>query len=226
MSDVDLEALVDGISTSLGVLKALAARSRKQKYLYEVQSAFCKDLTVRHKAREADLEEEVKNLKTALQASELNVAVARAEKDALAKVVSDAGVRAVTDYKAGSDYKEELEQYGARCYSVGLNAGRDFGEHLSWVERAREAFEAAVRECRRRTNDARLDDVTHMGARTCCSVISRVVPRCRIKVPVRKPPVNELGHALLRVAGAWVPFPPIRTEAWGRARRPRQKGRR
>ncbi|MQM03320.1 hypothetical protein Taro_036098 [Colocasia esculenta] len=100
-SDVDLEALVDGISTSLGVLKALAARSRKQKYLYEAQSAFCKDLTARHKAREADLEEEVKNLKTALQASELNVAMARAEKDALAKVVSDAGVRAVTDYKAG-----------------------------------------------------------------------------------------------------------------------------
>ncbi|MQL70856.1 hypothetical protein Taro_003182 [Colocasia esculenta] len=130
-SDVDLEALVDGISTSLGVLKALAARSRKQKYLYEAQSAFCKDLTARHKAREADLEEEVKNLKTALQASELNVAVARAEKDALAKVVSDAGVRAVTDYKAGSDYEEELEQYGARCYRVGLNAGRDFEERLS-----------------------------------------------------------------------------------------------
>ncbi|MQL82208.1 hypothetical protein Taro_014681 [Colocasia esculenta] len=137
-SDVDLEAL---------------------KYLYEAQSAFCKDLTARHKAREADLEEEVKNLKTALQASELNVAVARAEKDALAKVVSDTEVRAVTDYKAGSDYKEELEQYGARCYRVGLNAGRDFGERLSWVERTREAFEAAVRECRRRTNDARLDDV-------------------------------------------------------------------
>ncbi|MQL99099.1 hypothetical protein Taro_031817, partial [Colocasia esculenta] len=159
VSDVDLEALVDGISTSLGVLKALAARSRRQKYLYEAQSAFCKDLTVRHKAREADLEEEVKNLKSALQASELNVAVARAEKDALAKVVSDARVRAVTDYKTGSDYKEELEQYGARCYRVGLNAGREFGERLSWVERAREAFEAAVRECRRRTNDARLDDV-------------------------------------------------------------------
>ncbi|MQM13413.1 hypothetical protein Taro_046339 [Colocasia esculenta] len=158
-SDVDLEALVDGISTSLGVLKALAARSRKQKYLYEAQSAFCKDLTARHKARKADLEEEVKNLKTALQASELNVAVARAEKDALARVVSDVGVRAVTDYKARSDYKEDLEQYGAHCYRLGLNAGRDFGERLSWVEHAREAFEAAVRECRRRTNDARLDDV-------------------------------------------------------------------
>ncbi|MQM04700.1 hypothetical protein Taro_037498 [Colocasia esculenta] len=129
-SDVDLEALVDGISTSLGVLKALAARSRKQKYLYEAQSAFYRDLTAEHKAREADLEE-VKNLKTALQTSELNVAMARAEKDALAKVVSDAGVRAVTDYKAGSEYKEELEQYGARCYRVGLNAGRDFGERLS-----------------------------------------------------------------------------------------------
>ncbi|MQL96762.1 hypothetical protein Taro_029448 [Colocasia esculenta] len=100
-SDVDLEALVKGISTSLGVLKAMAARSRKQKYLYEAQSAFCKDLTARHKAREAALEEEVKNLKTALQASELNVTVARAEKEALAKVVSDAGVRAVADYKTG-----------------------------------------------------------------------------------------------------------------------------
>ncbi|MQM21078.1 hypothetical protein Taro_054112 [Colocasia esculenta] len=158
-SDVDLEALVEGISTSLGVLKAMAARSWKQKYLYEAQSAFCKDLTARHKAHEADLEEEVKNLKTALQASELNVVVARAEKDALAKVISDAGVRAVADYKTGSDYKEELEQYGTRCYRVGLNIGREFGESLSWVERAREAFEAAVRECRRRTNDAHLADV-------------------------------------------------------------------
>ncbi|MQL80007.1 hypothetical protein Taro_012443 [Colocasia esculenta] len=158
-SDVDLEALVEGISTSLGVLKAMAAQSRRQKYLYEAQSAFCRDLTAGHKAREAALEEEVKNLKTALQASELNVVVARAEKEALAKVVSDAGVRAVADYKTGSDYKEELEQYGARCYRVGLNAGREFGESLSWVERAREAFEAAVRECKRRTNDARLDDV-------------------------------------------------------------------
>ncbi|MQL75455.1 hypothetical protein Taro_007804 [Colocasia esculenta] len=159
VSDVDLEALMEGISTSLGVLKAMAARSRKQKYLYEAQSAFCRDLMARHKACEAALEEEVKNLKTALQASELNVMVARAEKEALAKVVSDAGVRAVADYKTRSDYKEELEQYGARCYRVGLNAGREFGESLSWVERAREAFEAAVRECKRRTNDARLDDV-------------------------------------------------------------------
>ncbi|MQL90489.1 hypothetical protein Taro_023083 [Colocasia esculenta] len=158
-SDVDLEALVEGISTSLGILKAMAARSRKQKYLYEAQSAFCKDLTARHKAREAALEEEVKNLKAALQSLELNVAVARAEKEALAKVVSDAGVRAVAEYKTGSDYKEELEQYGTRCYRVGLNAGRKFGESLSWVERAREAFEAAVRECKRRTNDARLDAV-------------------------------------------------------------------
>ncbi|MQL91824.1 hypothetical protein Taro_024442 [Colocasia esculenta] len=158
-SDVDLEALVEGISTSLGVLKAMAARSRKQKYLHEAQSAFCKDLTARHKARKAVLEEEVKNLKTSLQSSELNVAVARAEKEALAKVVSDAGVRAVADYKTGSDYKEELEQYGARCYRVGLNAGREFGESLSWVERAREAFEAAVRERKHRTNDARLDAV-------------------------------------------------------------------
>ncbi|MQL71895.1 hypothetical protein Taro_004188 [Colocasia esculenta] len=158
-SDVDLEALVEGISTSLGVLKAMAARSRKQKYLYEAQSAYCQDLTARHKAREADLEEEVKNLKTALQASEMNVMVARAEKDALAKVVTDAGVRAVAEYKAGPDYREELEQYGARCYRIGLNAGREFGERLSWVGRAQEAFEAAVRECRCRTNDARLDDV-------------------------------------------------------------------
>ncbi|MQL92230.1 hypothetical protein Taro_024848 [Colocasia esculenta] len=158
-SDVDLEALVEGISTSLGVLKAMATRSRKQKYLYEAQSAYCQDLTARHKAREADLEEEVKNLKAALQASEMNVMVARAEKDALARVITDAGVRAVAEYKAGPDYREELEKYGARCYRIGLNAGREFGERLSWVGRAQEAFEAAVRECKRRTNDARLDDV-------------------------------------------------------------------
>ncbi|MQL73187.1 hypothetical protein Taro_005520 [Colocasia esculenta] len=158
-SDVDLEALVEGISTSLGVLKAMATRSRKQKYLYEAQSAYYQDLTARHKAREADLEEELKNLKTALQASEINVMVARAEKDALARVVTDVGVRAVAEYKAGPDYREELEQYGARCYRIGLNTGREFGERLSWVGCAQEAFEAAVRECKRRTNDARLDDV-------------------------------------------------------------------
>ncbi|MQM01125.1 hypothetical protein Taro_033875 [Colocasia esculenta] len=158
-SDVDLEALVEGISTSLGILKAMATRSRKQKYLYEAQSAYCQDLTARHKAREADLEEEVKNLKATLQASEMNVTVARAEKDALARVITDAGVRAVAEYKAGPDYREELEQYGARCYRIGLNAGREFGERLSWVGHAQEAFEAAVRECKRRTNDARLDDV-------------------------------------------------------------------
>ncbi|MQM22031.1 hypothetical protein Taro_055077 [Colocasia esculenta] len=45
-----------------------------------------------------------------------------------------------------------------------------------------------------------------MGARTCCSVISRVVPRSKIKIPVWKPPANEFGNALLRVAGAWVPL--------------------
>ncbi|MQM09847.1 hypothetical protein Taro_042728 [Colocasia esculenta] len=159
MSDVDLEALADGMSKSLGILKALASWGQKQKYLFEVQAAFCEDLSARYKAREAALEEEVKNLKAALQASKLDATLARAEKDALAKVVVDAGARAVAEYKAGSEYKEDLEKYGARCYRVGLNAGKYLGERLSWVERAREAFEDAVRECRRRTHDVRLDGV-------------------------------------------------------------------
>ncbi|MQM11916.1 hypothetical protein Taro_044825 [Colocasia esculenta] len=150
MSDVDLEALADGMSKSPGILKALAARGQKQKYLFEAQAAFCEDLSARYKAREAALEE---------AASKLEATLARAEKDALAKVVVDAGARAVAEYKAGPEYKEDLEQYGARCYRVGLNAGKDLGERLSWVERAREAFEAAVRECRRRTHDAHLDGV-------------------------------------------------------------------
>ncbi|MQL81970.1 hypothetical protein Taro_014435 [Colocasia esculenta] len=154
-SDVDLEALVDGMSKSLVTLKALA----KQRYLNEVQKAFYEDLSARHKARGTALEEEVKNLKAALQVSELETTLARPEKEALTKVIVDAGVRAVTDYKAGPEYQEDLDQYGARCYRVGLNAGKDLGEQLSWVERAREAFEAAVRECRRRTQDARLDGV-------------------------------------------------------------------
>ncbi|MQL90947.1 hypothetical protein Taro_023549 [Colocasia esculenta] len=159
LSDVDLEALADGMSKSLGILKALAVRGQRQKYLYEAQTAFCEDLSARHKAREAALEEEVKNLKAALQAAKLDATLARVERDALAKMVVDAGARAVAGYKAGPEYKEDLEQYGARCYRVGLNAGKEVGERLSWVERAREAFEAAVRECRRRTQDVRLDGV-------------------------------------------------------------------
>ncbi|MQM03370.1 hypothetical protein Taro_036152 [Colocasia esculenta] len=159
LSDVDVEALADGMSKSLGILKVLAVRGQRQKYLQEAQTAFCEDLTARHKAREAALEEEVKDLKAALQASKLDATLARAEKDALAKVVVDAGARAVAEYRAGPEYKEDLEQYGARCYRVSLNAGKDLGERLSWVDRAREAFEAAVRECRRRTQDARLDGV-------------------------------------------------------------------
>ncbi|MQL71018.1 hypothetical protein Taro_003336 [Colocasia esculenta] len=144
-SNVDLEELVDGMSKSLGTLKALAVRGQKQRYLNEAQTAFYEDLSARHKARKMALEEET--------------TLVRAEKEALTKVIVDVGVRAVADYKAGPEYKEDLEQYGAGCYRVGLNAGKDLGERLSWVERAREAFEAAVRECRRRTQDARLDSV-------------------------------------------------------------------
>ncbi|MQL94641.1 hypothetical protein Taro_027299 [Colocasia esculenta] len=159
LSDVDVEALADGMAKLLGILKALAVQGQRQKYLHEAQTAFCEDLSARHKAREAVLEEEVKNLKAALQVAKLDATLARAEKDALAKVVVDAEARAVADYKAEPEYKEDLEQYGARCYKVGLNAGKEVGERLSWVERAREAFEAVVRECRRRTQDVRLDGV-------------------------------------------------------------------
>ncbi|MQL75563.1 hypothetical protein Taro_007967, partial [Colocasia esculenta] len=159
LSDVDVEVLADEMSKSLGTLKALAVRGQRQKYLYEAQTAFCNDLSARHKARETALEEEVKNLKAALHAAKLDVTLARAEKDALAGVMVNVEARAIADYKAGPEYKEDLEQYGARCYRVGLNAGKEVGEQLSWVERPREAFEAAVRECRRRTQDARLDGV-------------------------------------------------------------------
>ena len=104
------------MSKSLATLKALAVRGQRQKYLYEAQVAFCDDLSARHKAREAALEEEVKDLRAALHAAKLDATLARAEKDALAKVVVDAEARAVADYKTGPEYKEDLEQYGARCY--------------------------------------------------------------------------------------------------------------
>ncbi|MQL69845.1 hypothetical protein Taro_002178 [Colocasia esculenta] len=76
LSDVDVEVLVDDMSKSLGTLKALAVRGQRQKYLYEAQIAFCNDLSARHKAREAALEEEVKNLKAALHAAKLDVTLA------------------------------------------------------------------------------------------------------------------------------------------------------
>ncbi|MQL98880.1 hypothetical protein Taro_031592 [Colocasia esculenta] len=61
------------------------------------------------------------------------------------------------------------------------------------------------------------------GARTCCSVISRVVPRSRIDAPVRKPSADELGNAPLGVTGAWAPLHLIRTEAWDRTGRSRHR---
>ncbi|MQL95663.1 hypothetical protein Taro_028331 [Colocasia esculenta] len=63
-----------------------------------------------HQSREAELKEEVKNLKDTLRTSELNLAVARAEEEALTNVLSEAKVRGVTEYKAGPIFKEDLEQ--------------------------------------------------------------------------------------------------------------------
>ncbi|MQM16730.1 hypothetical protein Taro_049688 [Colocasia esculenta] len=157
--EVDLEVLMHGVTKSLEVLQRLALRAQRHQPLWEAQEAFYHELLEQHKVRETELQDEVENLKTALRTSELNLAVARAEKEALAKVLADAKAQGVAEYKAGQDFRADLEQYGARCYKIGLEAGEDFGRSQATTERAREAFEAAVRECRRRTNDARLDGV-------------------------------------------------------------------
>ncbi|MQL87544.1 hypothetical protein Taro_020083 [Colocasia esculenta] len=157
--EVDLEALMNGVAKSLEVLRRLAVRAQHHQPLWEVQDAFCRELIEQHKVRETELQDEVKNLKAALRTSKLDLAVARAEKEALAKVLADAKAQGVAEYKAGEDFKADLEQYGACCYKIGLEAGEDFGRSQATTERARAAFEAAVRECRRRTNDARLNGV-------------------------------------------------------------------
>ncbi|MQM06072.1 hypothetical protein Taro_038891 [Colocasia esculenta] len=157
--NVDVGALVDGIANSTAVLKRLSLRAQHQSHLWEAESAFCNDLMQQHKARETELLGEVSSLKDALRTSELNVAIAREEKEAIARILADAEERAVAKYKAGPSFKEDLKQFGAHCYKVGLDVGQELGQKLATTERARAAFEAAVGECRRRTNDARLDGV-------------------------------------------------------------------
>ncbi|MQL80297.1 hypothetical protein Taro_012746 [Colocasia esculenta] len=143
--NVDVGALVDSIASSMGLLKKLAFRAQSQKQMWEAETAFCDDLVTKHQAREAELLKEVKSLQDALQTSELNLTVARAEKEAIAKVLAEARAQAVAEYKEGPDFKKDLEHFGDRCYKVGLEAGKEFGEKLAWTERAREAFEAAVK---------------------------------------------------------------------------------
>ncbi|MQM05905.1 hypothetical protein Taro_038721 [Colocasia esculenta] len=55
---------------------------------------------------------------------------------------------------------------------------------------------------------------------------SEAVMKMSAKLGLIMPSANELGNAPLGVTGAWVPLHPIRTEAWDRPRRPRQRGRR
>ncbi|MQM02787.1 hypothetical protein Taro_035557 [Colocasia esculenta] len=151
--DVDVEALSENVLKSLEVLKWLAERGRNHKHMWEAEFAFYKELEGQHKARETELKDEVKNLQEVLLTSELNLAIARAEKEALANVLSEAKARGVAEYKKGPDFKEDLEQFVACCYKVGLGVGEDRGRKLASIEYAREAFEAAVGECRRRTQD-------------------------------------------------------------------------
>ncbi|MQL78130.1 hypothetical protein Taro_010561 [Colocasia esculenta] len=140
---VDVEALVDGVTHSLGVLKRLALRAQNHQQMWDAEFAFCKELQT-----EAELKEEVKDLQDTLHTSELNLAIARAEKEALTNILSEAKARGVTEYKAGPIFKEDLEQYGALCYKVGLGAEEDQGRRLALIEYALEAFEAALCECR------------------------------------------------------------------------------
>ncbi|MQM17410.1 hypothetical protein Taro_050379 [Colocasia esculenta] len=78
--EVDLEALMNGVTKSLEVLQRLAVRAQHHQPLWEAQDAFCQQLLEQHKVRETELQDEVKNLKTTLRTSELDLAVARAKK--------------------------------------------------------------------------------------------------------------------------------------------------
>ncbi|MQL93261.1 hypothetical protein Taro_025895 [Colocasia esculenta] len=141
--DADVVALVNGVMNSLGVLKKLAMRAQGQRQMWEAETAFCDDLVTKHRTREAEMLREVKSLQDALRASEVNLTVARAEKEAIAKVLAEARAQGVAEYKEGPNFKKDLEQFRARCYKVGLEAEKELEEKLAWIERAREAFEAA-----------------------------------------------------------------------------------
>ncbi|MQL88015.1 hypothetical protein Taro_020569 [Colocasia esculenta] len=60
---------------------------------------------------------------------------------------------------------------------------------------------AQAREPARHPLDTPFEQVTHIGARTCCSEISRVVPRIRIDAPVRKPPAESVKGLSLKFGG-------------------------
>ncbi|MQM19397.1 hypothetical protein Taro_052401 [Colocasia esculenta] len=107
--NVDVEALVDGITSSMVLLKKLALCAQNQKQMWEAETAFCDDLVTKHRARDAELLKEVKSLQDALQASELNLTVARAKKEAITKVLADARAQGVAEYKEGPDFKKDLE---------------------------------------------------------------------------------------------------------------------
>ncbi|MQM17515.1 hypothetical protein Taro_050486 [Colocasia esculenta] len=145
--EVDVEALVDGVTRSLGVLKKFALRAQYHQQMWDAEFAFYEEREEQHQRQEAELRREVKNLRIALRASELDLTVARAEKAALARVLSEAETRGVAEYKAGPEFQEDLEQYGTSCYKVGLQVGEDRGRCLATDDYAREAFEAALQEC-------------------------------------------------------------------------------
>ncbi|MQM02585.1 hypothetical protein Taro_035352 [Colocasia esculenta] len=123
----DVEALVDSVAHSLKVLKRLALWAQNHQQMWDAEFTFCKELQAEHQSTEAELKEEVKNLHETLRTSELNLAIAWAKKEALANVLSEAKACGVAKYKAGPSFKEDLEQYGALCYKVGLGVGEDRG---------------------------------------------------------------------------------------------------
>ncbi|MQM10351.1 hypothetical protein Taro_043247 [Colocasia esculenta] len=161
--DIDVEALVGGVAQSLEVLKRLASWAQYHQQMWDNEFAFCEERKEQHRRQEAKLQREVKNLWIALRASELVLAVIRAEKVALVGILSEAEARAVSEYKAGPEFREDLEQYGASCYKVGLEVGEDRGQKLATDKYACEAFEAALHECRRCTEDPHLDGVYFMN---------------------------------------------------------------
>ncbi|MQL98766.1 hypothetical protein Taro_031480, partial [Colocasia esculenta] len=175
--DVDVEALVDGMSKSLKVLKRLAVRARDHKQMWEAEFDFCEELEAKYKARETELQEE-----------------------ALASILTDAKARGVVEYKARPDFKEDLEQFGARCYKVGLEAGEVRGQNLASLDYAREAFETAVKECWRRNQDSRLDGVQFMHFRSGMERqldLSSVAARLRAKGSFPTEPVTREAHPYL-----------------------------
>ncbi|MQL97265.1 hypothetical protein Taro_029951 [Colocasia esculenta] len=177
---VDVGVLVDGVTCSLG---RLALRAQDHQLIWDAEFAFCEELQAQHDSREAERQRKVKNLRIALRDFELDLAVDRAEKEALAKVLSEAEARRVAEYKAGPEFHEDLEQYDATCYKVGLQVGEDRDWRLATDDYAHEAFAAALRECQHRTGDPRLEGVCFENSKPGGWPLGVTRPDPRSKLP-------------------------------------------